>query len=210
MTRIYDILRTPFLEEYSKQDDTSYSKFGMVYNAKYMQNAIRHTQLFNKVADENIFFATIGLLPETVYKQFRDEFIDRFFTRDIKFQTVETFILRMNAQILANADLINLSYSSEDKKNLVYGMSSSESTTTGQSTSQDKNINSDLPQNLESWDSALQYASSGSEGRNSSQDTSTTTSKSYNAGDYKTLEDIAKVKESLFRTLDTKLFSQLF
>lgn len=210
MTRIYDILRTPFIEEYSKQENTSYSKFGMVQNARYMQNAVRHTQLFNKVADENIFFATIGLLPESVYKQFRDEFIDRFFTRNIKFQTVETFIFRMNAQILANVDLINLSYSSEDKKKLVYGMTSSESTTTGESSSQDKSVNSDLPQNLQSWDSALEYASSGSEGRNSSQDTSTTTTKSYNAGDYKTLEEIAKVKENLFRTLDKKLFSQLF
>lgn len=210
MTRIYDILRTPFIEEYSKQENTSYSKFGMVQNARYMQNAVRHTQLFNKVADENIFFATIGLLPETVYKQFRDEFIDRFFTRNIKFQTVETFIFRMNAQILANVDLINLSYSSEDKKKLVYGMTSSESTTTGETTSQDKSVNSDLPQNLQSWDSALEYASNGSEGRNSSQDTSTTTTKSYNAGDYKTLEEIAKVKENLFRTLDKKLFSQLF
>lgn len=210
MTRIYDILRTPFIEEYSKQENTSYSKFGMVQNARYMQNAVRHTQLFNKVADENIFFATIGLLPETVYKQFRDEFIDRFFTRNIKFQTVETFIFRMNAQILANVDLINLSYSSEDKKKLVYGITSSESTTTGETTSQDKSVNSDLPQNLQSWDSALEYASSGSEGRNSSQDTSTTTTKSYNAGDYKTLEEIAKVKENLFRTLDKKLFSQLF
>lgn len=210
MTRIYDILRTPFIEEYSKQENTSYSKFGMVQNARYMQNAVRHTQLFNKVADENIFFATIGLLPETVYTQFRDEFIDRFFTRNIKFQTVETFIFRMNAQILANADLINLSYSAEDKKNLVYGMTSSESTTTGETTSQDKSVNSDLPQNLQSWDSALEYASNGSEGRNSSQDTSTTTTKSYNAGDYKTLEEIAKVKENLFRTLDKKLFSQLF
>lgn len=210
MTRIYDILRTPFIEEYSKQENTSYSKFGMVQNARYMQNAIRHTQLFNKVADENIFFATIGLLPETVYKQFRDEFIDRFFTRNIKFQTVETFIFRMNAQILANVDLINLSYSSEDKKKLVYGITSSESTTTGETTSQDKSVNSDLPQNLQSWDSALEYASNGSEGRNSSQDTSTTTTKSYNAGDYKTLEEIAKVKENLFRTLDKKLFSQLF
>lgn len=210
MTRIYDILRTPFIEEYSKQENTSYSKFGMVQNARYMQNAVRHTKLFNKVADENIFFATIGLLPETVYTQFRDEFIDRFFTRNIKFQTVETFIFRMNAQILANVDLINLSYSSEDKKNLVYGMTSSESTTTGESSSQDKSVNSDLPQNLQSWDSALEYASSGSEGRNSSQDTSTTINKSYNAGDYKTLEEIAKVKENLFRTLDKKLFSQLF
>lgn len=210
MTRIYDILRTPFIEEYSKQENTSYSKFGMVQNARYMQNAVRHTQLFNKVADENIFFATIGLLPETVYKQFRDEFIDRFFTRDIKFQTVETFIFRMNAQILANVDLINLSYSSEDKKKLVYGITSSESTTTGETTSQDKSVNSDLPQNLQSWDSALEYASNGSEGRNSSQDTSTTTTKSYNAGDYKTLEEIAKVKENLFRILDKKLFSQLF
>lgn len=210
MTRIYDVLRTPFIEEYSKQENTSYSKFGMVQNARYMQNAVRHTQLFNKVADENIFFATIGLLPETVYKQFRDEFIDRFFTRDIKFQTVETFIFRMNAQILANVDLINLSYSSEDKKKLVYGITSSESTTTGETTSQDKSVNSDLPQNLQSWDSALEYASNGSEGRNSSQDTSTTTTKSYNAGDYKTLEEIAKVKENLFRTLDKKLFSQLF
>lgn len=210
MTRIYDILRTPFIEEYSKQENTSYSKFGMVQNARYMQNAVRHTQLFNKVADENIFFATIGLLPEKVYTQFRDEFIDRFFTRNIKFQTVETFIFRMNAQILANVDLINLSYSAEDKKNLVYGMTSSESTTTGETTSQDKSVNSDLPQNLQSWDSALEYASNGSEGRNSSQDTSTTTTKSYNAGDYKTLEEIAKVKENLFRTLDKKLFSQLF
>lgn len=210
MTRIYDVLRTPFIEAYSKQENTSYSHFGMVYNAKYMQNAIRHTELFNKVADENLFFATIGLLPEQTYKQFRDEFIDRFFTRDFKFQTVENFIFKMNAQILANIDLINLSYSQEDKKNLVYGMTSSESTTTGQSTSSDKNIQSDLPQNLESWDSALQYASSGSEGRNNSQDTSTTTSKAYNAGDYKTLEEIAKIKENLFRTLDTKLFSQLF
>lgn len=210
MTRIYDILRTPFIEEYSKQENTSYSKFGMVQNARYMQNAIRHTQLFNKVADENIFFATIGLLPETVYKQFRDEFIDRFFTRNIKFQTVETFIFRMNAQILANVDLINLSYSSEDKKKLVYGMTSSESTTTGETTSQDKSVNSDLPQNLQSWDSALEYASNGSEGRNSSQDTSTTTTKTYNAGDYKTLEEIAKVKENLFISLDKKLFSQLF
>lgn len=210
MTRIYDILRTPFIEEYSKQENTSYSKFGMVQNARYMQNAIRHTQLFNKVADENIFFATIGLLPEKVYTQFRDEFIDRFFTRNIKFQTVETFIFRMNAQILANVDLINLSYSSEDKKKLVYGITSSESTTTGETTSQDKSVNSDLPQNLQSWDSALEYASNGSEGRNSSQDTSTTTTKSYNAGDYKTLEEIAKVKENLFRTLDKKLFSQLF
>lgn len=210
MTRIYDILRTPFIEEYSKQENTSYSKFGMVQNARYMQNALRHTQLFNKVADENIFFATIGLLPETVYKQFRDEFIDRFFTRDIKFQTVETFIFRMNAQILANVDLINLSYSSEDKKKLVYGITSSESTTTGETTSQDKSVNSDLPQNLQSWDSALEYASNGSEGRNSSQDTSTTTTKTYNAGDYKTLEEIAKVKENLFISLDKKLFSQLF
>lgn len=210
MTRIYDILKTPFIEEYSKQENTSHSNFGLFFNAKYIQNAIRHTQLFNKVADDNLFFATIGLLPDSVYTQFRDEFIDRFFTRDIKFQTVETFILRMNAQILANVDLINLSYSSEDKKNLVYGVTSSESTTKGETTSQDKSVNSDLPQNLQSWDSALEYASNGSEGRNSSQDTSTTTSKSYNAGDYKTLEEIAKVKENLFRTLDTKLFSQLF
>ena len=210
MSRIYDILRTPFLEEYTKQNTENLSKFGMFQNAKYMQNAVRHTQLFNKVADENLFFATIDLLPASVYSKFRDEFIDRFFTRNIKFQTVETFIMRMNATIQANIDLLTLVYSNEDKKNLVYGKTSSESTTTGESSSSDKNIQSDLPQNLETWDSALKYASSGSEGRNSSQDTSTTRNTSYNAGDYKTLEEIANQKEQLFRTLDTKLFSQLF
>lgn len=210
MTRIYDILKTPFLEAYSKEDTGHFSKFGMVQNAKYMQNAIRHTKLFNQVADDYLFFATTDLFSEPVFNSFRDEFIDRFFTRDIKFQTVDTFIMRMNAVIQHNIDFINLAYSNEDKKNLVYGMTSSESTTTGESNSSDKNIQSDLPQNLESWDSALQYASSGSEGRNNSHDTSTTTSKAYNAGNFSTLEDIAKQKEKLFRTIDTKLFSQLF
>lgn len=210
MTRIYDILRTPFLEAYSKQDTGHYSQFGMVQNAKYMQNAIRHTKLFNQVADDCLFFATTDLLSESVFNQFRDEFIDRFFTRDIKFQTVDTFIMRMNAVIQHNMDFINLAYSNEDKQNLVYGKTSSESTTTGESNSSDKNIQSDLPQNLEAWDSALRYASSGSEGRNNSQDTSTTTSTSYNAGNYSTLEDIAKLKSNLFRELDTKLFSQLY
>lgn len=210
MTRIYDILRTPFLEEYAKQDTTHFSQFGIVQNAKYMQNAVRHTQLFNKIVDENLFFATVDLLPESVYSKFRDEFIDRFFGRTIKFQTVETFIMRMNATIQANIDLLTLSYSNEDKKNLVYGKTSSESTTTGESNSSDKNIQSDLPQNLETWDSALKYASSGSEGRNNSRDTSTTINTSYNAGDFKTLDDIAKLKEQLFISLDTKLFSQLY
>lgn len=210
MTRIYDILRQPFLEAYAKTDTNHFTQFGMVHNAKYMQNAIRHTQLFNQVADECLFFATSDLLNEQVFNAFRDEFIDRFFTRDIKYQTVETFIMRMNAVVQHNIDFINLAYSNEDKKNLVYGKTSSESTTTGDSTSSDKNIQSDLPQNLESWDSALQYASSGSEGRNNSHDTSTTTNTSYNAGNYSTLEDIAKLKSNLFRELDTKLFSQLF
>lgn len=209
MTRIYDYLKPAYLEAYREQMNYI-SNFVNATQAKYMQNALRHTALFNGVVDEYLMFGVKELIPETVYNQFRDEFIDRFFTRAIKYQTIETFILRLQAQTQANIDLINLVYNDETKKNLVYGMTSSESTTTGETTSQDKNINSDLPQNLESWDSALQYASSGSEGRNSSHDTSTTTSKSYNAGDYKTLSDIASVKETLFRTLDVKLFSQLY
>lgn len=210
MTRIYDILKTPFMEAWKQANPSKWSKFTQTTSNQYMINAMRHSQLFNEVVDNWLFIGTTDIISPEVYKLFRDEFIDRFFTRNIKFQTVEIFIMRLNATVNANVDLITLSYSPQSKKEFVYGKTTSTSTSTGTSATSSKTVDVDLPQTLESWDGDLKYASSANQNKGNSQDNNVTTNEAYSAPDFKTLHEIANLKEQLFKELDKKLFSQIY
>ena len=214
-TRLYDII---------------YSTYNKLYGDFVRDNQIVYfnpeLQFSHKVVDyddeiksvcRNTIFYGLDFLDETVRLRFEQEFLTRFLSRAIKFQTYEIFNWKLVAYVRGIKEIINDYYINAVKylNNYNETNGTADSNSTGETLSRDNTLavslpqdNTDLSLDKDTYDYADTTAHSKSKASNN---TSQSTSQQNTAMSY----DVAKLSElqsyhdELFNDLDRLLFSQM-
>lgn len=222
--------------------DIIYSSYNHKYNDFLRNNQIVYfnpeMQFSHKVVDydeeiktvcRNTIFYGLDFLDETSRKRFEQEFITRFLTRTIKFQTYEPFNWKLVAYVRGVKDIITDYYININK--YIQGYSQTNDTgnsvlhgqTQGQGETQtrDNNLavtlpqdNTDLSLDKDSYDYADTTAHSKSRSNNTNTQTTNNTQDttqeseaiSYEVG---RLFELQAYHDDLFNDLDRLLFSQM-
>ena len=214
-TRLYDII---------------YSNYNQLYGDFIKDNQIIYynpeLQFSHKVVDyddeiktvcRNTIFYGLDFLDDASRLRFEQEFLSRFLSRTIKFQTYELFNWKLVAYLRGVKEIITEYYINVEK--YIQGYSSS--TTTGNSNSQGETIsrdnnlavtlpqdNTDLSLDKDSYDYADTTAHSKS--KTSDNSTQNTTGESNSISyDVTRLGELQAFHDNLFNELDRMLFSQI-
>ena len=215
-TRLYDII---------------YSNYNKLYGDFIKDNQIIYFnpefQFSHKVVDyddeiktvcRNTIFYGLDFLDDTSRLRFEQEFLARFLSRTIKFQTYELFNWKLVAYVRGIEDIITDYYINIYK--YIQGYSSS--TTSGNSNSQgetlsrDNNLEVTLPQDntdLSLDKDTYDYADTTAHSKSRTSDNSTQdTLQESNAISYDVtrLTELQSFHDNLFNDLDRMLFSQIF
>ena len=214
-TRLYDIIYTTYNNIYS---DFLRSNQIVYYNPElqFTHKVLQYDDEVKTVCRNTIFYG-LDFLDEKVRDEFETEFLAKFLTRAIKFQTYETFNWRLASFIRGIKDVIEDYYVNGKKyiNNNVYTFGNSASTSTGTTISRDNNLavtlpqdNTDLSLDKETYDYADTTAHSKSRSNNTNEMTSD------DLGFQETFE-VGRMRElytfhnDLFNDLDRMLFSQI-
>ena len=210
--------------------DVIYSTYNKLYSDFIRDNQITfynpELQFSRKVVDyddeiktvcRNTIFYGLDFLDETSRQRFEQEFLSRFLSRTIKFQTYELFNWKLVAYLRGVKDIITDYYININK--YIQGFSSSStsgnSNSQGESLSRDNNLavtlpqdNTDLSLDKDTYDYADTTAHSKSRASNSSTQNTTQESESvsYEVG---RLQELQAYHDDLFNDLDRLLFSQI-
>lgn len=214
-SRLYDIIYSTY--------NNIYSDFLRGNQITYYNPELQFTHKVLQYDDEvktvcrNTIFYGLDFLDDTVRDEFETEFLAKFLTRTIKFQTYETFNWRLASFIRGIKDVIEDYYLNGKKylNNNVYTYGNTATTSTGTTVTRDNNLavtlpqdNTDLSLDKETYDYADTTAHSKSRATNSNQ---------LNTNDFGKQEtfEIARMRElytfhnDLFNDLDRILFSQI-
>lgn len=214
-TRLYDIIYTTYNNIYS---DFSRSNQIVYYNPElqFTHKILQYDDEVKTVCRNTIFYG-LDFLDEQSREEFETEFLAKFLTRTIKFQTYETFNWRLASFIRGIKDVINDYYVNGKKyiNNNVYTYGNTTSNSTGTVTTRDNNLavtlpqdNTDLSLDKETYDYADTTAHSKSRSNNTNEMTSD------DLGFQETFE-VGRMRElytfhnDLFNDLDRMLFSQI-
>ena len=214
-TRLYDVI---------------YSNYNKLYGDFIKDNQIIYYnpefQFSHKVVDyddeiktvcRNTIFYGLDFLDDTSRQRFEQEFLARFLSRTIKFQTYELFNWKLVAYVRGIKDVITEYYINIEK--YIQGYSSS--STTGNSNSQgetltrDNNLAVSLPQDntdLSLDKDTYDYADTTAHSKSKTSDNSTqNTNQESNAISYDVarLSELQAFHDNLFNDLDKLLFSQI-
>lgn len=205
-TRLYDIcygiLETHRVDIYTDNNQ-------IVWEQNNLMNKVLQYQDPNfKELLETYLFPMTYLINQR--ERFEREFLQRFLTRVIKYQTVDSFKLYLSSFISSNIELINYVYDRYDE--LALGQSDTTNNANSLSTNKSNSIFSNLPQNEVNMNldiDTMSYADNNTinKSKSTGSDTSHSSSKSYNVD---TLNKLKQLKESIFNEMDKRLFSQLF
>ena len=215
-TRLYDII---------------YSNYNKLYGDFIKDNQIIYFnpefQFSHKVVDyddeiktvcRNTIFYGLDFLDDTSRLRFEQEFLSRFLSRTIKFQTYELFNWKLVAHVRGIKDVITEYYINIEKYIQGYSSSSTSGNTKsqGETLTRDNNLavslpqdNTDLSLDKDTYDYADTTAHSKSKTSDaSSQNTNQeSNSISYDVG---RLTELQAFHDNLFNELDRMLFSQIF
>lgn len=205
-TRLYDvcygILETHRVDIYTNNNQ-------IVWEQNNLMNKVLQYQdpNFKELLETYLFPMTKQINQRA---RFEREFLQRFLTRVIKYQTVDSFKLYLSSFISSNIELINYVYDRYDE--LALGQSETTNNANSLSTNKSNSIFSNLPQNEVNMNldiDTMSYADNNTinKSKSSGSDTSHSSSKSYNVD---TLNKLKQLKESIFNEMDKRLFSQLF
>ena len=214
-TRLYDIIYTTYNNIYS---DFLRSNQIVYYNPElqFTHKVLQYDDEVKTVCRNTIFYG-LDFLDEKAREEFETEFLAKFLTRTIKFQTYETFNWRLASFIRGIKDVINDYYVNGKKyiNNNVYTYGNTTSNSSGTVTTRDNNLavtlpqdNTDLSLDKETYDYADTTAHSKSRSNNSNEMTSD------DLGFQETFE-VGRMRElytfhnDLFNDLDRMLFSQI-
>ena len=214
-TRLYDII---------------YSNYNKLYGDFIKDNQIIYFnpefQFSHKVVDyddeiktvcRNTIFYGLDFLDDISRLRFEQEFLARFLSRTIKFQTYELLNWKLVAYLRGVKDIITDYYINIDK----YIQAYSSSTTSGNSNSQgetltrDNNLEVTLPQDntdLSLDKDSYDYADTTAHSKSRTSDNSTqNTNQESNAISYDVtrLTELQAFHDNLFNDLDRLLFSQI-
>ena len=210
--------------------DVIYSTYNKLYSDFIRDNQITfynpELQFSHKVVDyddeiktvcRNTIFYGLDFLDETPRQRFEQEFLTRFLSRTIKFQTYELFNWKLAAYLRGVKEIITDYYINANK--YLQGQSVSNasggSTSQGETISRDNNLavtlpqdNTDLSLDKDTYDYADTTAHSKSRASNSSTQNTTQTnnSTSFEIG---RLSELQAYHDDLFNDLDRLLFSQV-
>lgn len=214
----------------SRLYDIIYSTYDRLYGGFTRNNQIIYfdekLQFSHKVVDyddeiksvcRNTIFYGLNFLDETSRLRFEQEFLTRFLSRAIKFQTYENFNWKLVAYIRGVKDIINDYYINGNK----YLQGYSQSNATGNSNSQGETLSRDnslavsLPQDAtnisldqDTYDYADTTAHSKSRASNTTTQDTTQTSDIITY-DVARLSELQTYHDNLFNDLDRLLFSQM-
>ena len=214
-TRLYDVIYTTYNNVYS---DFFRDNQIVYYNPEiqFTHKVLQYNDEVKSVCRNTIFYG-LEFLDDNVREEFESEFLAKFLTRTIKFQTYETFNWRLASFIRGIKDVIEDYYINGKKyiNNKVYTYGNSATNSTGTTTTRDNNLavtlpqdNTDLSLDKETYDYADTTAHSKSRANNTSD---------VNSNDFSKQEtyEVARMRElytfhnDLFDDLDKMLFSQI-
>ena len=214
-TRLYDVIYTTYNNIYS---DFLRNNQIVYYNPElqFTHKVLQYDDEVKTVCRNTIFYG-LDFLDEKVRDEFETEFLAKFLTRAIKFQTYETFNWRLASFIRGIKDVIEDYYVNGKKyiNNNVYTFGNTTSNSSGTVTTRDNNLavtlpqdNTDLSLDKETYDYADTTAHSKSRSNNTNEMTSD------DLGFQETFE-VGRMRElytfhnDLFNDLDRMLFSQI-
>ena len=214
-TRLYDVIYTHYNNIYS---DFLRSNQIVYYNPElqFTHKVLQYDDEVKTVCRNTIFYG-LDFLDEQVREEFESEFLAKFLTRTIKFQTYETFNWRLASFIRGIKDVINDYYINGKKylNNEVYTYGNTSTNSTGTTTTRDNNLavtlpqdNTDLSLDKETYDYADTTAHSKSRSNNTNQMDTNDFGKqeTYEVG---RMRELYTFHNDLFNDLDKILFSQI-
>ena len=214
-TRLYDIIHTTYNNlygEFIKDNQIIY------YNPEFQfsHKVVDYDDEIKTVCRNTIFYG-LDFLDDTSRQRFEQEFLSRFLSRTIKFQTYELFNWKLVAYVRGIKDIITDYYINIEK----YLHSQSESSTLagsnteGVTISRDNNLEVTLPQDntdLSLDKDTYDYADTTAHSKSRTSDSSTqdtlqeSEAISYDVG---RLTELQVFHDNLFNDLDRLLFSQI-
>lgn len=214
-SRLYDIIHSTY--------DHLYGDFARDNKIVYFDDQMQFSHKVVDYDDEiksvcrNTIFYGLDFLDDTARLRFEQEFLTRFLSRAIKFQTYENFNWKLVAYIRGVKDIITDYYINGDKYLQGYSRSNAtgNSNSQGETLSRDNSLAVSLPQDAtnisldqDTYDFADTTAHSKSRASNTTtQDTAQTNDTiTY---DVARLSELQAYHDSLFNDLDRLLFSQM-
>lgn len=214
-TRLYDIIYTTYNRLYSD----FLRNHQIVYfdeNLQFSHKVVDYDDEIKTVCRNTIFYG-LDFLDETVRLRFEQEFLTRFLSRTIKFQTYVNFNWKLTAYVRGVKDIITDYYVNANKYLQGYSLSnaSGNSNSQGVTLSRDNNLavslpqdNTDLSLDKDTYDYADTTAHSKSRATNTTTQDTTQTSNTITY-DVARLSELQAYHDSLFNDLDRLLFSQM-
>lgn len=210
--------------------DVIYSTYNKLYGDFIRDNQIVYfnpeLQFSHKVVDyddeiksvcRNTIFYGLDFLDGTSRTRFEQEFLTRFLSRAIKFQTYENFNWKLVAYVRGIKEIINDYYINTNKYLHYFNETNgtADSNSTGETLSRDNTLavslpqdNTDLSLDKDTYDYADTTAHSKSKASNNTTQNTTqqNTATSYNVA---RLSELQSYHDALFNDLDRLLFSQM-
>lgn len=214
-TRLYDIIHTTYNKIYG---DFIRDNQIIYYNPElqFSHKVVDYDEEIKTVCRNTIFYG-LDFLDETPRKRFEQEFLTRFLSRTIKFQTYEVFNWKLTAYLMGVKEIITDYYINANKYLQGYNTSNASgySSSQGETLSRDNNLavtlpqdNTDLSLDKDTYDYADTTAHSKS--RSSNNTTQNTTQTSDNTSfEIGRLAELQAYHDDLFNDLDRLLFSQV-
>lgn len=214
-TRLYDVIYTIYNNVYS---DFLRDNQIVYYNPElqFTHKVLQYDSDVKSVCRNTIFYG-LDFLDDEAREEFESEFLAKFLTRTIKFQTYETFNWRLASFIRGIKDVIEDYYINGKKyiNNKVYTFGNSATTSTGSTVTRDNNLavtlpqdNTDLSLDKEIYDYADTTAHSKSRANNTSDVDSIDFSKQ-ETYEVARMRELYTFHNDLFNDLDKMLFSQI-
>ena len=214
-TRLYDIIYATYNRIYS---DFLRNNQIIYFNEKlqFSHKVVDYDEEIKTVCRNTIFYG-LDFLDESSRLRFEQEFLTRFLSRTIKFQTYENFNWKLVAYVSGVKDIITDYYVNADKYLQGYSLTntSGNSNSQGETLSRDNNLavtlpqdNTDLSLDKDTYNYADTTAHSKSKATNTSNQDTTQTSNNITY-DVARLSELQAYHDSVFRDLDRLLFSQM-
>ena len=214
-TRLYDIIYTTYNQLYSDFIDNHQITY---FNPElqFSHKVVDYDDEIKTVCRNTIFYG-LDFLDDTSRLRFEQEFLTRFLSRTIKFQTYELFNWKLVAYVRGIKDIITDYYINIEK----YLHSQSESSTLagsnteGVTISRDNNLAVTLPQDntdLSLDKDTYDYADTTAHSKSRTSDTSTQDTLQESEAisyDVTRLTELQAFHDNLFNDLDKLLFSQI-
>lgn len=214
-TRLYDIIYTTYNQLYGDfiRDNQ------IIYFNKELQFTHKVTNYDDEIKTvcRNTIFYGLDFLDNTVRERFEAEFLSRFLTRTIKFQTYEVLNWRLTSFTRGIKEIITDYYTNADKylKGNTITEANDEAENNSTTTARDNSLNVSLPQdkvdmslNKDTYDYAddTHHSKSNSISNADANSHSTNETNSFDIG---RLKELHMYHEALFNDLDKQLFSQI-